>query len=196
MKLFITLITSLFIFTNLALAEKSTAPNSRIKDLNGKTVQFHSVLEKSPSVVIFYRGGWCPYCNVHLKDLRKVEKELKGLGVQIIAISPDKPSELKESLDKNKLGYKLFSDQDMILAKDLGISFTVDESTLEKYKGYGIDLEKASDRKHHMLPVPSVFLIDTQKKILFKHSDENYKVRLKSEKILDLAKKHFQKLKP
>lgn len=167
-------------------------PNIKIKDVNGSDVPFHNILGDAPKVVIFYRGGWCPYCNFHLKDLKSIEPKLLSMGVKIIAISPDKPSELNKSITKHKLNYKLYSDAKMQLAKAMGIFFVVDSGTLTKYKKFGIDLESASGETHHQLPIPSVFLI-SQKKIMFAHSDPDYKVRLPAKKILDLASKSLKK---
>lgn len=166
-------------------------PNIRIKNVSGSEVSIHTVLGEAPAVVIFYRGGWCPYCNFHLKDLKSIEPKLISMGIQIIAISPDKPAELKKSTLRHNLNYKLYSDSKMLLAKAMGISIQVDAATLSKYEKVGIDLESASGEVHHQLPIPSVFLI-SKKKIKFVHSNPDYQVRLPAEKILQLAKKSLK----
>jgi len=154
----------------------------------GESFDLQAAVKKQPLVIIFYRGGWCPYCNRHLSDLQTIDPQLQELGYTIIAISPDIPAELAKSSEKNGLGYTLLSDSSMAAAKAFGLAFTVDDATLVKYEGYGIDLEAASGEKHHMLPVPAVFIAGTDGIIDFAHSDENYKKRLASAKVLAAAK--------
>ena len=146
-----------------------------------------AAIAKKPTVIIFYRGSWCPYCNLHLSELKDAESELLELGYQIIAISPDKPENLKTSIEKHKMKYQLLSDSKMEAAKAFGIAFKVDDETLNKYEKYGINLEAASGEKHHMLPVPAVFLVNTDAIIQFQYVNPNYKVRLKKEVILAAA---------
>lgn len=156
-------------------------PDNEAFDLNAAIAQ-------KPTVLIYYRGSWCPYCNLHLSELKEAEVELLGLGYQIIAISPDRGENLKTTLEKHKMNYQLLSDSKMEAAKAFGIAFEVDGEILQKYKSYGIDLESASGEKHHLLPVPAVFLVDTEGIILFQYVNPNYKVRLKKEIILAAAK--------
>ena len=165
--------------------------NITLKKLDNETISLSTALNNQPTVLIFYRGDWCPYCNVHLKDMKTIEKELIDLGYQIIAISPDKASELAKTHDKLSLSYTLLSDSKMNAAKYFDLAFTVDDKTIEKYTTYGIDLERSSGEKHHSLPVPSVLVISKDGRVVYKHSDKNYKVRLKSGEILELAKKHL-----
>ena len=193
MKHLIGLVLALFLAKPvLAVEVGGQAPEGSLKKTTGEVVTFRSLVAKGPSVVIFYRGGWCPYCNFHLKDLRTIEADLKKKGVQILAISPDRPAELKKSAEKIKAGHQLYSDQDMKLAEAFKISFVVDKKTRKAYKGYGIDLEKSSGRSHFKLPIPSVFLLDKSGKVLFRHSNPDYKVRLAADKILQLSEKHFK----
>ncbi|MCD8534894.1 MAG: redoxin domain-containing protein [Verrucomicrobia bacterium] len=101
---------------------------------------------------------------VHLKDLVGIESDLEKRGAQMVAISMDQPSKLKATPDREKLHYRLLSDSDAAAAKVFGIAFKVDDATVEKYKGYGINLDAASGRDHHILPHPAVFVADTNGK--------------------------------
>lgn len=165
-----------------------TLPEITLKDINGKDVALKKLAAQQKTLLVFYRGGWCPYCNRHLSDLRKVESDLKTLGYQIVAISPDLPENLKESLDKNKLEYQLLSDSKADAAKALGIAFKVDAETNKKYLGYGIDLEKASGEKHRILPIPAAILLDTTGKVDFIFSSPDYTVRVDQDVLLAAAK--------
>ena len=165
----------------------ATLPDSPLKTIDGKTEKLSEVVKGKKTVLVFYRGGWCPYCNTQLSGLAKAEKELKQLGYQIIAVSPDRPEKLKESMKKQNVGYQLYSDSAMKTSQALGIAFEVDSETRAKYKTYGIDLEGDSGYKHHQLPVPSVFLCNESSKVLFSYINPDYKIRLPEEVIIAAA---------
>lgn len=163
-------------------------PNVALKTDTGETVSLQKLVSEKPSVLIFYRGGWCPYCTWHLQGLAEIEKDLLAAGYQLIAISTDQPSKLREKPDLQKLNYTLLSDSSMDAAKGFGIAFEVDAATREKYKGYGIDLEAASGQTHHLLPHPSVYVVGADGVIRFAYVNKDYKVRLEPEKILEAAR--------
>jgi peroxiredoxin len=160
------------------------APSAKLTNIDGKAVSLKDVLASKPAVLVFYRGGWCPYCNLQLADLRKLVAPLKAKGIGLIAISPDQPQELFKSVAKNELDYQLYSDAKAQAIEGFGIAFKVDQATISKYAGYGIDLEKASGESHHILPVPSVFLLDANGKIQFEYVNPDYSVRLSSAVVL------------
>lgn len=163
-------------------------PDLTLKDVDGAAVNLRAAAKEQPLVLIFYRGGWCPYCSRHLGQLQEIDPQLRELGYRIIAISPDLPKNLQQSIDKGELTYTLLSDSDMAAAKAFGLSFTVDDATLEKYASYGIDLETASGEKHHMLPVPAVFLVGRDGIIDFLYANPDYKVRIDPNVLLAAAK--------
>lgn len=164
------------------------APNPGLHNLEGKKTDLTTVVGEKPTVLIFYRGGWCPYCNRHLAELGKIEGDLMEMGYQMVAVSPDTPAELNKSTEKGELKYKLFSDSSAQAAKQFGIAFKVEESLVTKYKNdYKIDLEAASGQKHHILPVPSVFIIK-KGMIVYSYSNPDYRVRLKGDEVLAAAK--------
>ena len=160
-------------------------PNATLGNQTGKTVQLRSVLRGKPTVIIFYRGGWCPFCNAHLSELATMEGDIRKRGYQIIAISPDIAAEIAKMAEKDHLTYKMFSDSSAEAMKKFGVAFRVDDATYTKYRdSYHIDLERSSGQPHHILPVPSVFIVDKSGKIIFAHSNPDYKVRLKGSEIL------------
>jgi len=166
----------------------SALPKITLKDAAGKTVDLNASIGAKPAVLVFYRGGWCPFCNAHLAQLRTTEGPLKELGYDLIAISPDLPPGLVVTGEKNKLGYRLLSDNTMAASRALGISFRVDDASYKKYQGYGIELEKGSGEKHHQLPAPAVFIIGRDGTVLFSYVNPNYRVRLAPEILLAAAK--------
>lgn len=163
-------------------------PSAAVKNSSGETFNLQEIPSSAgASVLIFYRGGWCPYCNKHLGQLQTIEKQLIELGYTIYAISPDKSDLLKNTSEKNKLNYILLSDSKMEAAKALGINFTVDEETLKKYKEYGIDLEATSGETHHMLPHPTALVVDKEGIIQFAYVNKDYKVRIQPDALLKAA---------
>ncbi|MDH3345566.1 MAG: AhpC/TSA family protein [Kiritimatiellaceae bacterium] len=148
-------------------------------------VSLKNILSEQPTVIIFYRGGWCPYCNRHLQQLQQVETNLIAMGFQIIAISPDRPVKLQKTVDSSALNYRLLSDSSMEAARAFGIAFQVDDATVKKYKDeYKIDIEADSGHTHHQLPVPSIFIADSNGKIMFTHSNPDYKKRMNSDVLI------------
>lgn len=111
------------------------------------------------------------------------------MGYQVLAVSPDKPQALRQSIDDGEYAYRLLSDSDMSVARSFGLAFRVDDPTLRKYEEFGINLEKASGRDHHLLPVPAVYIIDKAGVIRFAHWNADYKTRLSTEELLSAAKR-------
>ncbi len=164
------------------------APTATVCTADGKQVEMAALYARKPSVVIFYRGGWCPYCNAHLGQIAKAEPELVAMGYQVLAVSPDKPESLKATLDKGHYTYELLSDSEVKLISAFGLAFHVDDPTVEKYRGFGIDLNAASGRDHHVLPVPAVYIVDAQGVIRFAHFDPDYKKRLSPDELIAAAR--------
>lgn len=171
------------------LAVGQRLPEVNLTTLEGKTRLLKDIVADKPSVIVFYRGGWCPFCNAHLAELGKVEAEVRSKGFQIIAISPDTPQELNKTLDKSHLTYSLFSDSSADAMKKFGIAFRVDDDTVKMYRErFNIDLERASGQNHHILPVPAVFVIK-RGVITYQFADPDYKVRLKGSDLLKALEK-------
>lgn len=172
------------------LPSGESIPDVNIQTADGQRKSLKSVMGSQPALLVFYRGGWCPYCNLHLKELKDIEKKVVGQGYQIFAISPDSPQELKKSQSKHKGHYTLLSDASMEAAKGFGLAFQAD---YKKLLGYGHDLEKASGgKKHHLLPVPGVYLVGASGQVQYNYVNPNYKERLSGRRILREIAKHSQ----
>ena len=159
-------------------------PKVTVKTTGGKPVQLKQLIQGTPSVIIFYRGGWCPYCTRHLAALGEIEPELKSRGYQILALSADNAEHAIITETEMEPGYQLFADSEMAAAKAFGIAFKVDAPTLEKLESYEIDIEAASGKTHHLLPVPAVFVTDENGTITYRHFDSDYTQRLSPEELL------------
>jgi peroxiredoxin len=164
-------------------------PKVELANADGKTVKLKDHLKGQTTVLVFYRGGWCPYCTKHLSGLGEVSDDLKSLGAKIVAISPDKVSELQKSHSKYKLPYDLYSDSKMKAAKAFGVAFQLDPKLPKIYKSkYNIDLEASSGETHHQLPVPAVFVFNKKGLLTFQYVNPNYKVRLDGDLLLAAVK--------
>ncbi|CAN5332649.1 peroxiredoxin-like family protein [soil metagenome] len=165
----------------LLIGEK--IPSTSLFDMNGKSVNLQELAGRKQSILVFYRGGWCPYCNLHLAELQTIEPDILAAGYQIIAISPDSPESLRASADKNKLNYVLLSDHDGELIKAFGLAFKAP-------LGYAELLTKSSGGKNKdmLLPVPAVFILNRQGEILFEYINPDYKKRLKGSLLMAVLK--------
>lgn len=162
-------------------------PSVNVRNLDGENVNLNELTSGKKSVLIFYRGGWCPFCNMQLSSLNNIEKQILELGYQLIAISIDKPEKLKESLDKNQLNYTLLSDSRAEASIEFGLAFKVANDYNKMLLSHNMNLEEASGEKHHILPVPAVFIVDENSIIQFEYVNPNYKVRLNEQILLKAA---------
>jgi peroxiredoxin len=164
------------------------APDFSVRDVENKPFEFKADSMDKPVVLTFFRGGWCPYCNLHLSEMRHAEKQLGEMGFDIWFISIDKPEMLLESLDDPKIGYTIYSDSSLSATRAFGLAFQVDDETNERYLKWNIDLEKASGETHHVLPAPATYIIGSDGTINFAYVNPSYTVRLHPDVLLAAAK--------
>ncbi len=120
--------------------------------------------------------------------MREIEQDLIGLGYRLFAISPDVAEQLRATVDKNELNYRLLSDRGMAASQAFGIAFRDEELVRTYRESYGLDLEAYAGDDHHMLPVPAVFVLDTEGRIAFHYVNPDYMVRLPETVLLEAAK--------
>lgn len=171
------------------LAAGMKAPSFNAQREDGSTYSFDASALSKPTVLIFYRGGWCPFCNANLAELRNAQAELKQRGFDVLFFSADRPEILRSNLKEPHPAYTLLSDARGDGARALGIAYRMDDATYAQYKAYGIDLEKQSGNTLHQLPVPAVFIVDERGQIRFAYANPDYKVRLKGDEVLEAARK-------
>lgn len=157
-------------------------PDVTLADISGKDISLLTLAAQRQTVIVFYRGGWCPYCNTHLAELQSIEKDMLDMGYQIVAISPDSPESLNASIDKHKLNYALLSDGKSEAARSFGLAFAAPERYAERLLKYSNNLNK------DILPVPAVFVLNKQGEILFEYINPDYKKRLKGTLLLAALK--------
>ncbi|MGM0554535.1 MAG: peroxiredoxin-like family protein [Pseudomonadota bacterium] len=167
------------------------APAFTVSNVEGERVEFDPEAMERPVILTFYRGGWCPYCNLHLAELRNTEDDLRELGFDVWFVSPDRPELLAEG-DHARYGYRLLSDAEAHASQAFGIAFRVDDETHADYLEHGIDLEDRSARQHRSLPAPATFVIGSDGILQFTYVNPDYKVRLAPEVLLAAARAYAE----
>lgn len=162
-------------------------PGANLQTIEGEEINIRDVVKGTKAIIIFYRGGWCPFCNLQLSQLKNIEAQLLELSYKIIAISMDNPEHLKNTLDRHRMKYELYSDSKTNVCRAFGIAFKADEEYVSKLKSYNMDLETSSGEKHHILPVPGVFIVDSNGIIQYEYVNLDYKVRINSDLLLKAA---------
>jgi peroxiredoxin len=155
-----------------------TLPNEQVMNLENKPVDLLSVLKQKPTVLVFYRGGWCPYCNMQLAALAEAEPDILKLGYQIVAISPEDNRNIQPTIEKDSINYIVFSDPDGNLIQKVGIAFKT------KAASKAFHASKTIGKVSDVTPVPAVMIVNTEGEILFEYINPNYKVRLSTKLLL------------
>jgi len=170
------------------------APRFLLETVDGQPFDFDPQSLERPAVLLVFRGGWCPYCNLYLSDMRKVVPEIRRMGTDVFFLSGDRPELLYESLevrtqeDIGGLGYTILSDANAQASIALGIAFQVSDETVDYVNNKGDGYRESSMEKHGVLPVPAVFAIDKDGVIAFAYVNADYKVRLPAEELLAAAR--------
>lgn len=180
------------------LAAGDAAPRFVVRDVEGANYDFDPDALERPVMIITFRGGWCPYCNMHLSELRTVMPELERLGVDVLFLSGDRPAMLYASLtadtqdDIGDLGYTILSDADAQAGIAFGIAFKASERTIRRRHEKGEDIADSSMMRHGVLSVPAVYMIDAAGQIVFSFVEADYKVRLPADEVLAAARAAVQ----
>lgn len=173
-----------------ALKVGGAAPDFILPDAHGEQVRLHSLLHDGPVVVVFYRGGWWPYCNLHLRGLQRRLSDIRELGAQIVAISPQLPDNSLSTQEKNELAFPVLSDVGSKVARQFGIVFELSDDLLELYHKFGHALDDFNgETGKRELPVPGTFLVDRTGTIRLAHVDVDYTRRLDPDDLIAALKK-------
>lgn len=162
-----------------------TAPDAQVARTNGDPVQLGDLYKKGPIVLVFYRGGWCPYCNKALAGWEERLAKMSSLGATIIAVTPDGPKHIEQTVTDQKLRFEVLSDYKGQAASMFGIGFEMPAEMQEKYKGYGVDLSQRNWNQSWTLPHPAAYVIDRDAKVRYAYCNEDYKVRADPEEAIE-----------
>lgn len=162
-------------------------PDITVKTADGSPVSIRGYIMQKPTIVLFYRGGWCPYCSRQLASFKQIEDELVELGYQILAISPESPARLQEQKLETEFAVTLLSDNTLSAINAFGIGYHMAMTTAIKYRSMGIALTEDSEGVP-VLPAPALFFINQQGLVEFSYVNPDYKVRPSATLVLNVAK--------
>lgn len=163
------------------------APDVTLVDITGHNQSLAGLWAKGPLFVIFYRGGWCPFCNVQLHELTQAKADFARRGVGLVAISVDKPESEAKTQAEHGVPFPMLSDPKLVAHQAFKVVHAAGAEEQEKLTKYGIDLAAASGESHKSFAIPSVFLVDATGIIRFAHVDEDYKTRPSPRQLLEVA---------
>ncbi len=155
----------------------SKVPDVHARDLDGQDVTLSTLYSKGPILLAFYRGGWCPYCSSENHALATSYSEFRKRGVTPVTVSVDKPEAEAKTKATYAIPFPVLSDTDAAMLEAFHVVNNVDDATVAKMRGFGVDLESYSGKTHHKIAIPSLFLIDRSGTVRWAHSDPNYQVR-------------------
>jgi peroxiredoxin len=173
------------------LLNGQTIPDIGVTKVDGSNVALSDYLNGQKTILFFYRGGWCPFCNTQMGQLQAIEGRLKSLGFKLVGISTDAPIDLSKSIEKQSLSYELLSDFESKISSAFGLSFFTSEKTTSRYVAK-MDLKNplhknlAGDERL-VLPVPAIYVIDSKGLVQFNYVNPNFKVRLHADLLLKAA---------
>ncbi|MEO8475230.1 MAG: peroxiredoxin-like family protein [Chryseolinea sp.] len=153
------------------------APEFNAKDQFGQEISLKALLKKGPVVLMFYRGQWCPYCNKQLSGMQDSLEMVTSKGATVLAITPEKQENISKTIEKTKASFPILYDDGLKIMKSYQVAFQLDEASIEKFKGYGIDLNEANGSNGASLPVPALYIINKNGKITYRHFDPDYTKR-------------------
>jgi len=177
------------------IAERSTqvgsaAPSFELPNAVGKSVDVAGLLKDGPVIVSFYRGGWCPYCNLELKALQDRLPEIEALGAKLIAITPETPDNSLTTLEKHDLAFDILSDQGNNVAREFGLVFKLPADVSDIYKNaFGINLEASNGDNSDELPLPATYVIGQDGKVIEAFVSADYTKRLDPDDIIAALKR-------
>ncbi len=157
-----------------------------LPDQNNQPVSLTQLLGKGAIIVTFYRGGWCPYCNLELREYQQILTQIKQAGASLVAITPELPDASLSTSEKNSLDFKILSDVEANYARTLGLVFTLPEALRPIYANFGIHIEKHNGRKQFDLPLAATFVINAEGIIVSAWVDADYTRRQEPEEVVSI----------
>ncbi len=176
-----------------ALKAGDKAPAFTLTDPDGNPVSSADLLAKGPLLISFYRGVWCPYCNMELQALQAALPEFEALGAHLVAISPQTPVNSRKSVRQNALGFPILSDPHNDVAAAFGLRFELPDYLVELYKNLKNDLPSFNGDPSWTLPMPGRFVIAQDGTILYAEVNPDYTRRPEPEDMLPALRRAVDK---
>lgn len=160
-------------------------PDFELPNATGTKVTLKSLLDKGKVIITFYRGGWCPYCNIELKAFQEVLPEIKAKGATLVAITPETPDNTLTTIEKNELDFEVLTSRGNDLARKLNLVYKLPKNLVDLYKSFGIDLLESQGNSANELPIAATYIIDQNGIVDYHFLAEDYKLRADPLEVLE-----------
>jgi len=172
-----------------ALKAGAKMPSFKLKDATGKIVGSGDLLKQGNLVVVFYRGSWCPFCNLYLRNLQKNLSQIKEAGGNLVAVSVENPDNSLNVAKKNELNFTVLSDPDLMVARKFGIVYQLRKETDELYKSHGLNVAEHNEMEKAELPLSATYIVNQKGEIVYAFLEPDYKKRAEPRVIIEMLSK-------
>ena len=163
-------------------------PDFELPNAFGENVSLKDFLRKGSLVINFYRGNWCPYCNLELRALHRAMEDIQQCGANLLAISPETPDKGQQTIAKHELQFEVLSDTQNSLAKQIGIAYEIPDYLMNVYEKFGLNLKKHNASDKNEIPIPATYVVDKNGIVQYAFMNEDYTVRAEISEIIEAAK--------
>lgn len=167
-----------------ALQVGDLAPEIVLTNAKGETVDVGMLLKRGPVIVTFYRGGWCPYCNLELRAFQTILPDIEAVGASLVAISPEKPDNTLTTAEKDALTFEVLSDVGQKVGRAFGLVYIFSDELKGAYQGFGRDIPEANGTDEWSLPISATYVIGKNGRIIYACTDPDYRDRADPEEVL------------
>lgn len=170
-----------------ALREGAIAPDFELPNAVGDLVRLSDLLRSGPVILSFYRGQWCPFCNLELRALQGAMEDVESAGATLVAVSPNTPDTSLTTVEKHGLTFPVLSDHDNRVAKLFNLVYEMTPENIENYRDKGRDIPAMNGADKWELPVPATYVIDSDRVICYAFIDTNHRVRAEPGEVVAVA---------
>ena len=174
---------------NPGLKVGTKAPDFQLPNAHGEIITLSSLLAKGPVIINFYRGAWCPFCNIELRSLSSYKDKFKEYGANIVSITPQQPDKSLVQSKKGKFPFDILSDLDSSVIKKYNLFFTLPDDLVKVYKKLGLNIESFNGKGRNELPIPGTYVVDKNGVIRAAFANTDYKKRMEPKAIIEALKK-------
>jgi peroxiredoxin len=170
-----------------ALGVGDMVPMFELPDADGQMVSLADVLANGPAVISFYRGAWCPFCNLELRAMQRELASAEASNVTMVAISPNTPDTSRDLVAEAEVTFPVLSDAENAVARQFNLVYEMEAGLVDFYKAQGRDINKMNGSEVWELPVPATYVVDTSGVIQYAYVDLNHRARAEPSEVVAIA---------